>query len=49
MTAPEWIVVVVVDDGSRQEMFSVATHAEALEIAEAIRDRGTQVEVVKRG
>ena len=48
MTSVEWIVVVVADDESRQEMFSVATHSEAEAIAAAMRERGSRVEVVKR-
>jgi len=48
MATVEWIVVVVADDGTRQEIFSVATHAEALEITQAMRDLGTQVDIVKR-
>jgi Mg-chelatase subunit ChlD len=46
MASVEWIVVVV-DGETRQDMFSVATHAEAVEIAAAMRERGTQVEIVK--
>ena len=48
MASVEWLVVVVADDETRQEMFSVATHAEAVEIASAMRERGSKVEVVKR-
>jgi hypothetical protein len=48
MTSVEWIVVVVVEDGTRQEMFSVSTHAEAVELASAMRDRGTRVDIEKR-
>jgi hypothetical protein len=47
MASVEWIVVVVFDDGTRQEMFSVATHTEAMEIASGMRERGSKVEVVK--
>ena len=48
MASVEWIVVVVEEDETRQEMFSVSTHAEAVELATAMRDRGTRVDIEQR-
>ena len=48
MRTVEWDVVVVAADGTEQHVLSTSLAPESIELADAIRARGTIVKVVER-
>jgi hypothetical protein len=48
MSAVEWIVMVIADDGTEQHVLSTTSRSDAADLARSIGEAGTNVRVVEQ-